>query len=62
LQHPSEKGGFSYNLWAMQADQSKRTSRWMAYRRWIQIILLATVAAWWAFWDFDHWSGIYFKD
>ncbi len=28
-------------------------SRWIAYRRWIQIILLATVAAWWAFWDFD---------
>ena len=37
----------------MQADQSERTSRWIAYRRWIQIILLATVAAWWAFWDFD---------
>ena len=37
----------------MQADQSERTSRWIAYRRWIQIVLLATVAAWWAFWDFD---------
>lgn len=49
----SEQGGFGYNLWAMQADQSERTSRWIAYRRWIQIILLATVAAWWAFWDFD---------
>jgi hypothetical protein len=36
----------------MQADQSK-TSRWMAYRRWIQIFLLATLAAWWVFWDFD---------
>jgi Zn-dependent protease with chaperone function len=37
----------------MQADQSKRTSRWITYRRWIQIILLVTVAAWWAFSDFD---------
>jgi Zn-dependent protease with chaperone function len=37
----------------MQADQSERTSRWIAYRRWIQIILLAAVAGWWAFWDFD---------
>jgi hypothetical protein len=37
----------------MQADQSERTSRWIPYRRWIQIILVATVAAWWAFWDFD---------
>ncbi len=37
----------------MQADQSERISRWIPYRRWIQIILLATVAAWWAFWDFD---------
>jgi hypothetical protein len=36
----------------MQADQSERTSRWIAYRRWIQIILVATVAAWWAF-DFN---------
>jgi Zn-dependent protease with chaperone function len=38
----------------MQADQSVRTSRWIVYRRWIQIILLATVAAWWAFWDVDN--------
>jgi Zn-dependent protease with chaperone function len=37
----------------MQADHSEKTSRWIAYRRWIQIILLATVAAWWAFWDLD---------
>jgi len=37
----------------MQSDQSERTSRWIPYRRWIQIILLAAVAAWWAFWDFD---------
>src|ERR1035438_6182649 len=37
----------------MRADQSERKSRWIAYRRWIQIILLAAVAAWWAFWDFD---------
>ena len=37
----------------MQADKSERTSSWIPYRRWIQIILLATVAAWWAVWDFD---------
>jgi Zn-dependent protease with chaperone function len=37
----------------MQPDQSERTSRWIAYRRWIQIVLVAMVAAWWAFWDFD---------
>jgi len=37
----------------MQADESERTSRWIANRRWTQIILLATVAAWWALWDSD---------
>jgi Zn-dependent protease with chaperone function len=37
----------------MHADQSEIAARWIAYRRWIQIILLAAVAAWWAFWDFD---------
>jgi hypothetical protein len=37
----------------MQPDQSERTSRWIAYRRWIQIVLVAMVAACWAFWDFD---------
>jgi Zn-dependent protease with chaperone function len=37
----------------MQVDESVRPSRWIAYRRCIQIILLATVAAWWAVWDFD---------
>ena len=37
----------------MQDDRSEIASRWLAYRRWIQIILLAAVAAWWAFWDFE---------
>jgi len=37
----------------MQTDESERTSRWIAYRRWTQIILLAAVAAWWAYWDSD---------
>jgi hypothetical protein len=45
-QHPSEQCFFGYNLWAMQTDQSKTTVRWIAYRRWIQISLLAAVAAW----------------
>ncbi len=36
----------------MRADQSEETSRWIVYRRWIQIILLVTVPAWWAVWDF----------
>lgn len=40
-------------FWAMQADQAGKTARWIAYRRWIQIVLLAAVASWWAFWDFD---------
>jgi Zn-dependent protease with chaperone function len=40
----------------MQADQSERSSEWIAYRRWTQIVLLASVAAWLAFWDFD--SGV----
>jgi Zn-dependent protease with chaperone function len=35
----------------MQADHSERASSWIAYRRWIQISLLAAVAAWWAVWD-----------
>jgi Zn-dependent protease with chaperone function len=37
----------------MQTDESETTAKWIAYRRWIQISLLAAVAAWWAFWDFD---------
>ena len=35
----------------MQGKKSGKTSRWIACRRWTQIIALATVAAWWAFWD-----------
>lgn len=30
----------------------------MTYRRWIQIILLAAVAAWWAFSDFDTGAAV----
>jgi Zn-dependent protease with chaperone function len=36
----------------MQADEPGSPSKWIAYRRWIQITLLATVAAWWPLWDF----------
>jgi Zn-dependent protease with chaperone function len=35
----------------MQANESGKTPRWIACRRWIQINALAIVAAWWAFWD-----------
>jgi Zn-dependent protease with chaperone function len=35
----------------MQANETRKTSRWIACRRWIQISALTTVAAWWAFWD-----------
>lgn len=35
----------------MQANGWGRTSRWIACRRWIQIAVLVTVAAWWALWD-----------
>lgn len=35
-----------------------RTSRWIAYRRWIHIILLGTVAVWWALWDFQRGSAL----
>jgi Zn-dependent protease with chaperone function len=35
----------------MQADGSGSASRWIACRRWIQIILLTAVAAWWAMMD-----------
>lgn len=35
----------------MQANESRKTSRWIACRRWTQIIVLTIVAAWWAFWD-----------
>jgi Zn-dependent protease with chaperone function len=40
-----------YNLWAMHADESRTKTRWITCRRWIQIILLAALAAWWALWD-----------
>src|SRR5690348_13007024 len=43
-----------YNLWAMTAEQPERTARWIASLRWIQIILLVSVAVWWALWDFDR--------
>lgn len=36
---------------AMQGRQSGKTSQWIVCRRWIQIATLATLAAWWAFWD-----------
>ena len=42
---------------ALYADESERASRWLAYRRWIQITLLATVAFWWALWDLQRLSG-----
>ena len=45
-------GSFRLQSLTMQADQSGKTSTWIPYRRWTQIILLASVAAWWAFWDF----------
>jgi Zn-dependent protease with chaperone function len=35
----------------MQAHESGRTSKWIRYRRWIQVSVLMTVAAWLAFWD-----------
>jgi O-antigen/teichoic acid export membrane protein len=35
-----------------------RTSRWIAYRRWIHITLLGSVVAWWALWDFQRGSLI----
>jgi len=35
----------------MQANGSGRTSRWIVCRRWIQIAVLATVAALWALSD-----------
>jgi Zn-dependent protease with chaperone function len=35
-----------------------RTSKWIAYRRWIHIIQLGTVAAWWALWDFQTVSAL----
>ena len=34
-------------------DESERTARWITFRRWIHVILLLAVAAWWALWDFE---------
>jgi Zn-dependent protease with chaperone function len=45
---------FSFRYYARKADDSERTSRWIACRRWIHIILLGMVAAWWALWDFER--------
>lgn len=35
-----------------------RMSRWIACRRWIHVVLLGTVAAWWALWDFQRGSAL----
>lgn len=35
-----------------------RTSKWIAYRRWLHIVQLAAVAAWWALWDFQTVSAL----
>lgn len=43
---------FWFWYYALHADESERTSRWIACRRWTHVILLCTVAAWWALWDF----------
>ena len=43
---------------ALHAEDSERTSRWIACRRWIHIILLGVVAAWWALWDFQRGSAL----
>ncbi len=40
---------FWFRTW--HADESERPSRWITYRRWIHIILLALVAVWWALCD-----------
>src|SRR5205085_2673551 len=39
---------------AVRKDASERTARWIAYRRWNHIVMLGTVAAWWALWDFQR--------
>jgi Zn-dependent protease with chaperone function len=35
-----------------------RTSKWIAYRRWLHIVQLAAVAAWWALWDLQTVSAL----
>jgi Zn-dependent protease with chaperone function len=45
----------------MQAYRLGTASTWIACRRWIQILLLAAVPAWWAFWDFETGSAFISK-
>ena len=42
---------------ALQADEPERTSRWIACRRWMHIILLGAIAAWWALSDSQRGSA-----
>jgi Zn-dependent protease with chaperone function len=48
---------FWFWYYALHADDSNKTSRWIACRRWTHVILLCTVAIWWASWDFQRGSG-----
>jgi Zn-dependent protease with chaperone function len=48
---------FWFWYYALHADESNKTSRWIACRRWTHVILLCTVAIWWASWDFQRGSG-----
>jgi Zn-dependent protease with chaperone function len=45
----------------MQTSEPKQASRWITYRRWIRIILLAAIAAWWAGSDSDRGAGFIAK-
>jgi Zn-dependent protease with chaperone function len=49
---------FCFWCYALHVDESDKTSRWIACRRWMQVILLLTVAAWWALWDFQSGPGL----
>lgn len=49
---------FWFWYYALHADESERMSRWIACRRWMHVILLCTVATWWALWDFQRASAL----
>jgi Zn-dependent protease with chaperone function len=42
---------FCFRHRASCTDRSEQKLRWITYRRWTNILLLAMVAAWWALWD-----------
>jgi Zn-dependent protease with chaperone function len=39
---------------ALRANEPERSTKWIVYGQWLQIIYICTVAVWWSLWDFQR--------